>query len=310
MDDIRALNPEGREEEAIFSTLSKVSERNAEFYKTWMRPWVQATALRPWADAMGKLNPLRMQRQLLSDRMPLAPFIRQGAEWARTHRAPVSADHPLKAMEKQMADRITEQLNQLRDKRNEQTIEQARKLYGPDGLGKQFPPDTPDAEVAHARALQELEAARAAVMPDIAKGGFAEGVCRIVLAGMVSVGAFERRSLRLARLLAQLPGGGTLGADPKVNWVQLLKSQARITAVAPVEALNALEQLLPDATARENALAVSAAVMMIEPTLANPRREIIEFVMATLGADPDRVIALARQLTEQIEKPERKRKRT
>lgn len=310
MDDIRALNPEGREEEAIFSTLSKVSERNAEFYKTWMRPWVQATALRPWADAMGKLNPLRMQRQLLSDRMPLAPFIRQGAEWARTHRAPVSADHPLKAIEKQMADRITEQLNQLRDKRNEQTIEQARKLYGPDGLGKQFPPDTPDAEVAHARALQELEAARAAVMPDIAKGGFAEGVCRIVLAGMVSVGAFERRSLRLARLLAQLPGGGTLGADPKVNWVQLLKSQARITAVAPVEALNALEQLLPEATARENALAVSAAVMMIEPTLANPRSEIIEFVMATLGADPDRVIALARQLTEQIEKPERKRKRT
>jgi hypothetical protein len=83
----------------------------------------------------------------------------------------------------------------------------------------------------------------------------------------------------------------------------LLKSQARITAVAPVEALNALEQLLPDTSSRENALAVAAAVMMIEPTLANPRSEIIEFLMSTLGVDPQRVIGLARKLTEALEVP-------
>ena len=89
----------------------------------------------------------------------------------------------------------------------------------------------------------------------------------------------------------------------QTDWIKLLKAQARITAVAPVEALNALEQLLPDARSRENALALSAAVMMIEPTLANPRSEIIEFLMATLGADPDRVIGLARKLTDSLEKP-------
>jgi hypothetical protein len=43
--------------------------------------------------------------------------------------------------------------------------------------------------------------------------------------------------------------------------------------------------------------------MMIEPTLANPRSEIIEFLMGTLGADPERVITLARHLTESFEEP-------
>jgi len=308
MDDIKALNPEGREEEALFSTLSKVSELNADLYKQWMRPWMQMTAFRPVADALGKQNPLRLQRQLLSDQMPFAPFIRQGAEWARTHRAPIAQDHPLRAVEKQVAASITEQLNTFRDRRNEQSVQLARQLYGAKGLGALFPPDTPDADLAHARALKELEAARTAVLPDIAKGGFAEGVCRIVLAGMVSIGSFERRSLRLARLLAQLPGTGKTGVTAQTDWIKLLKAQARITAVAPVEALNALEQLLPDAASRENALALSAAVMMIEPTLANPRSEIIEFVMATLGADPDRVIELARKLTDSLEKPATRRK--
>jgi hypothetical protein len=310
MDDIKALNPEGREEEALFSTLSKVSELNADLYKQWVRPWVQMTALRPIADALGKQNPLRLQRQLLSDQMPLAPLIRQGAEWARTHRAPIADDHPLRAVEKQVAASITEQLNKFRDQRNEQSVKLARQLYGAKGLGALFPPDTPDADVAHARALKELEAARAAVLPTIAEGGFAEGVCRIVLAGMVSIGSFERRSLRLARLLAQLPNTNKAGVTTQTDWIKLLKAQARITAVAPVEALNALEQLLPDARSRENALALSAAVMMIEPTLANPRSEIIEFLMATLGADPDRVIGLARKLTDSVEKPVANAKRS
>jgi hypothetical protein len=76
-----------------------------------------------------------------------------------------------------------------------------------------------------------------------------------------------------------------------------------MTAVAPIESLNALEKLLPDQTSRETALAISAAVMMIEPTLANPRSEIIEFLMDTLGADPDRVINLARHLTGALNTP-------
>jgi hypothetical protein len=169
-------------------------------------------------------------------------------------------------------------------------------------LGAFIKPDVPDADIAQARALAELASFREEALAHITQGGFPEAVCRIVLAGMVSVGAFERRSLRLARLLAQLPAHARSGTG-QVNWIALLKAQACITAVAPIEALNALEQLLPTPASRENALAVAAAVMMIEPTLANPRSEIIEFLMGTLDADPDRVIGLARQLTESLDTP-------
>jgi hypothetical protein len=41
--------------------------------------------------------------------------------------------------------------------------------------------------------------------------------------------------------------------------------------------------------------------MMIEPTLANPRSEIIELVIDMLGVDPQRVIGLARKLTDDVE---------
>lgn len=303
MEDIRALNPEGREEEAMFSTIAQISEINAKLYKNWMRPWVKMLATRQTADALGKLNPMRMQRQVFSDSFALAPLIRQKAAQARAHRAPIADDHPLRQLEKKMAAQITDSLNKFRDQRDARTVTQTRQMFGPKGLGAWFKPHETDADIAYARALRDLEGFRAASLEKIAEGGFAEAVCRIVLSGMVSIGAFERRSLRLARLLAQLPADAHSGTPAPIDWVQLLKEQARITAVVPVEALNALEQLLPDTASRERALAVSAAVMMIEPTLAHPRSEIIEFLIDTLGVDPQRVIGLARKLTESLEAP-------
>jgi pimeloyl-ACP methyl ester carboxylesterase len=301
MKDILALNPEGRDEEAMFSTISKVSEFNSGMYKTWLRPWVKILATRQVSDAMGKLNPLRMQRQLFSDNFALAPFIRAQARLARENRAPIADDHPLRQMEQKMAAQISSSLDQFREHRDAQTVESTRRMFGPGGLGAWFKPEPSDAQVAQERSQRALESAREAVLEHITEGGFDEAVCRIVLAGMVSIGAFERRSFRLARLLAHLPMHAEHGAPEPRNWIHLLKEQARITAVAPVEALNALEQMLPTKTSRENALAVSAAVMMIEPTLAHPRSEIIEFLVDTLGVDPEHVISLALKLTGSLE---------
>ena len=302
MEDIRKINPEGREEEAMFSTISQWSEFNANLYKTYMRPWVRMTATRQMADMMVKLSPLRMQRQLFSESFPLAPWIRHQATAARAARTPVDDDNPLKKIERDMAQKISTALDDYRVRRDARTVSQTRQMFGPTGMGAWLKPQQSDAEVARERAERELEAYREAALAHIGEGGFAEAVCRIVVAGMVSIGAFERRSLRLARLLAQLPQMHA-SVSNQTNWVQLLKEQARIAAVAPIEALNALEQLLPDSASRERALAVAAAVMMIEPTLANPRSEIIEFLIGTLGVDPQRVIALARQLTDTLEAP-------
>ncbi|XVJ71858.1 MAG: DUF3141 domain-containing protein [Rhizobacter sp.] len=304
MDDIRALNPEGREEEALFSTVQKVSEQNANFYKTWVRPWVQLWAQPGVADVLGRMHPLRMQRQLISDSSPLAPLIRLLAQEARDKRLTLAEDHPVRQLEVAVSEKIVNLLNMHRDQRDAAVASWARLVYGPWGLGAWFKPDPTDAERAQTWAQAELAQAREAVLLRIHEGGFAQAVCRIVLAGMVSVGSFERRSFRIARLLAQQPSGPMPGGRlDKTNWVQLLKDQACITAVAPIEALNALPQLLPDQASRESALAVSAAVMMIEPTLDHPRSEIIELVMGMLEVDPQRVITQARALTQALENP-------
>ena len=296
MQDILAINPEGRAQQAIFSTIAKVSEANAKLYKTWMRPWLQLTVTRPLADALGKLHSMRLQRQLLSDTWPMAPIIRSRAAQARARRAQVSDDHPLRQLEQLAARQITEALQAFRDQRDKAVVDWSRLIYGPQGLGAFIKPGTPDADAALARALEELQKQRDLALQQVAQGGFAEAVGRIVLSGMLSIGAFEQRSLRLAHLLAQVPSGLLHDLDARTNWVELLKQQARITAVAPVEALNALEQLLPDQKTRETALAISAAVMMSEPALANPRAEIIEFLMGKLGVDPDQVMVMARHL--------------
>jgi hypothetical protein len=73
--------------------------------------------------------------------------------------------------------------------------------------------------------------------------------------------------------------------------------------VAPVESLNALAEMLPDTDTREHALALAAAVMMIEPTLHNPRSEIIELLIDALEVDPTRVMDLACRMTARLAAP-------
>jgi hypothetical protein len=286
--------------------MAKLSEINTAAYKTFVRPWLRTLVTQQTADALVALHPLRLQHQLLSDANPVAWWIRQWAGWARTERRAIDAGHPLQAAESRAADAIAEQLNSFRDARDQAVRDWARWFYGPQVLGALLPPDVPDEELALARAAADLEHARRDALRQAGAGGFAAAVCRIVLAGMVSIGTFERRSLHLARLLAAhgRPGGGAgsryAGTLSSAEWSALMREQARITALVPVEALNALNDMIPDTTSRENALALAAAVLMIEPTLANPRSEIIEYLIGTLDVDPIRVIELAKEMTESI----------
>ncbi len=306
MDDLRALNPEGRDEEQLFARVDQLSQFNSALYKTWVRPWLHGlqAPLRAWGDAATAWHPLRMQRSLFDDRHPAADWVRQLAQQVRAQRHAVPADHPQRAWEKTLTAWIENALNCVRDARDQAVVRWTRWAFGPLGWGAWLPARPSDEAVAVARAAEQIEQARAEVLPRIAEGGFPQAVCRIVLAGMLSIGSFERRSFRLARLLTELPARGDAGTvPPPVAWHRMLRDEARIAAVAPVEALGALAQMLPDNAARERALAMAAAVMMIEPTLAHPRSEIIELLMQMLAVDPAAVIALAKRLTAPVAEP-------
>jgi hypothetical protein len=307
MEDLRAVNPEGRDEEQTFSTVAKLSEINNSLYKTWLRPWLgnawAQAALRPLGDAMTKLHPLRMQRQAFSDMHPAAAPVAHLARHVRENRHALPDDHPVRQWEKAASTWLENMLNLYRDRRDQSVVDWTRAVYGPMGVGAWLPPDPPAEVLAAARAQAEIDNQRREVLPRIAEGGFGQAVCRIVLAGMVSVGSFERRSFRLARLLADLQAHGGNAKVQAIDWTRLLREEAKLAAVAPVEALNALGSMLPDTASREQALAVAAAVMMIEPTLDNPRSEIIELLINTLEVEPDRVMDLACRLTSPVRRP-------
>ncbi|MBP6764755.1 MAG: DUF3141 domain-containing protein [Rubrivivax sp.] len=301
MDDLRAVNPEGREEEQIFSSVAKLSEINTSAYKTLVRPWLGTWApqkmMRPLGDAMANLHPLRLQRQAFSDMHPAAGVVEDLARQVRENRHELPDTHPVRQWERGVSNWIENCLNLYRDQRDDANVQWTRLAFGPFGFGAWLPPEPPAEQLSAARATAEIEGLRREVLSHIEEGGFAQAVCRIVLAGMVSIGSFERRSLRLASLLAELRNAEGEPGMVAIDWPRLLRSEARIAAVAPVEALNALGTMLPTTALREQALALAAAVMMIEPTLNNPRSEIIELLINTLEVDPGRVMDLACRIT-------------
>jgi len=297
MDDLRAVNPEGRDEERLFSTVAKLSEINLALYRTWVRPWLRPLATRSLADAATHLHPLRSERRMLSDANPALGSLAALAEGVRNDRHAVPHDHPMRQVETAVSEGLEAGLNFYRDLRDQGMVQLTRMMFGPLGFGAWLPPERSDEDVAVERAGRELEAARTEVLERIGDGGFARAVCRIVLAAMVDKGAFERRTLRLAHLLALLPALPGEAAPNAERWHGLVCDEARIRAVAPEEALAALPSLLPDTAACEHALAVAEAVLMVEPGLPDPSSPVVAELIDRLGADPARVMDLALAVT-------------
>ncbi|MEY8878773.1 MAG: DUF3141 domain-containing protein [Leptothrix sp. (in: b-proteobacteria)] len=333
MDHLRALNPEGRDEEQLFSTVAQVSEINTAAYKTWVRPWLRPLASRALADAATHLHPLRRQRQLMSDIHPGAKPLSVWAEHVRGHRHTVADDHPARQVERALSSGIEGALNLWRDLRDQATVHYTRWAFGASGLGAWLPPDVPDEVRAQARAQAELDQVRSEVLGQVADGGFPQAVCRIVMAAMLRSGAFERRGLRLIQRLAErrLPPVDGQPGRAMFDWHRGVRFEARIDAVAPNEALDALGAMLPDPAARLRALAIAAAAVMISESAppadeervigadATPRqqqqldaheqarqkprhhqaaRNLIDRLIEQLGADRAQVLALAADLAD------------
>ncbi|GAB4400111.1 MAG: DUF3141 domain-containing protein [Rhodoferax sp.] len=301
MNDLYALNAGGRADEAGLDSLSQFSHHMLHAYKTWISPWVRAWVSPPLAQALAPLQPLRLQRRALSDAWPAAPWVHALARLSRSHRVQAPIHPTLLDWERSLAHAVHDSLDSLRQLRNALLVDWARWVCGPQGLGAWFAPRPSPQARAQAQAEQTLTRARAMALAQATRGGFAEAVCRIVVAGMLSDGVFERRSLRLARLLSRYPASQPEHRRSPEQWNATLKSQARIVAVAPLEALQALPALLPVTEDRATALAVAAAVFMIDLKRSNPRNDFIEDLMQALGLDAQQVMARAQALSEGVQ---------
>lgn len=306
-DDIRALDPDGgRADEALFSTIAQMSELNMQAYRTFAQPFVRAVGSRALGDFMRWLHPLRQQHLLFSDMSPFAPWLREAARRAREQRQSTAPDNVWLAWERLGSEWITEGLDRLGSARDEASEQWVMMAYGSRGLGALLPPAVADELAALQRAGADEEKARRLALEHVDKGGFADAVCRIVLAGIARGGGIERRNLRLAQLLGSSHRemvrqmvGVPPGAE-QLDWPKILDAQALIVTFAPQEAMAALTTLLPTRKERDHAVALAAAVLMAEPTLSDPTSPAAQFIRERLDVDPARVAALSLTLAQTV----------
>lgn len=305
VDDLRALNPECRRDEALFSTIAQVSEMNMRRYRQWLQPAVRAVGSKAFGEWLRWVHPLRQQHLAISDLHPLAPWIKQAADEVRERRQGVEADNPWLRWEQLGSRAISESLDRLGHQRDATLVHWVEAVYGPAGLGAWLPPRESDLASGAAHAAADEREGRRMALEQVEQGGFADAVCRILLAGLAHRGVVQRRGLVLGQLLADShrrmaeDAEGAVAADPVPgeDWATLLHRQALIVTFAPEEAMAALPTLLPTLEDREQALALATAVLMSESELADATSPTSRYVHELLHVDPARVADMALALS-------------
>jgi len=288
MDDLRALEPDGRRDESVFSTIAKVSAVNSASYNALVRPAVRAAISPALARAWSSASPARLQRVLASDANPAMRVVGELAEAVRAARAPVEAHNWFAQLERDNSAAIVKALDGYRDARDYWTARWVEWLYGPFALGAVFPPDESDESRARDRADRQLENARAVLATRIDVGGFPEGLVRMLLIALRDHRGIYRRSILLAQMAGRVANdliahGRLPGVSGPVDWRAIRQEQATILALFPEEAVAALPRLLDDKWERDLAAAMVGRILLREPESADPRSDMFLKAQEALG---------------------------
>jgi poly(3-hydroxyalkanoate) synthetase len=265
IEQLRLVDPETREDEAIFSTVAQVSEINDAIYKNTLRPILQAVITPEMGEWSRKLNIATLKRYAYSDFNPLMASVSLQAEQVRQYRRPIPADNIFLDLEKQASEMITDALNTYRDIRNAASSSYVKAVYGPLGLGAFFPPAAPVEEKVRTEAEQQLETLRDEAEPQFEQGDFTEGLARLFVLAMHHTGNIERRSFLIGdSIKASLPE-----IDPTA-WRQTLEAQTLLISLDAERAIATLPKLLKNLTERKRAVEIVAKVTMLAPELEDP----------------------------------------
>ena len=287
--DLLALEADGtRDDEALFSTIAKASEWSATAYKTFARPLVRAVVPPGFGELTMAMNRRRLERSLISDANPLIKPLGALAERVRADRKPVSADNPFLKLEQSASQSIIHWLDGFRDARDAATARWVEAVYGPTGLGRWLPPDESMESKARVRAAEFLERARIDSEVLIHTGGFPEALVRGLFAAVAETGVLTRRSIRIAQMAGELANalieqGRVPGVQGPVDWKRIREEQARVLALHPERALEALPGMLSDPALRNLATGLIGKILMSERGDGDVRSELMAQVETSMG---------------------------
>ena len=114
LDDIRALGGNDLADERRFEAAARLSEINLALYRSFLQPWVKAAVTPPMAEAMRRMNPLRLSYEMFGPRNPFLAWVGDAAERVRARRQPVRPDNPLLAAQERLSQQIVDGLEAWR----------------------------------------------------------------------------------------------------------------------------------------------------------------------------------------------------
>lgn len=279
IENILALD-DGRDDEAEFAAVSRLSDWASKTYELTMRPAIRTLVTPQMADALTKLHPIRQRRYVFSDQNPLMSGVAGLATEVRTHRQLASEDNPFVRLERVQAEMIEQGLNFYRDVRDAWLELTFHALYASPwmrAIGEQAPRSTVSHDITR---FPEVRAAVARV----AEGGFAEAVIRMLILLAQARGSVRRDRLeRSNRILHSRAPFDSMALDERTR---VINEQNMIVQFASDEALASLPKLLRDDVDRIRALNLTLDIAgpvdeMDAPTIAMFKR--IQTVLMTMA---------------------------
>jgi uncharacterized protein DUF3141 len=262
LDDIRALGGNDAADERRFATAARVSEINLSLYRTFVQPFVRATAGAPFAEWMHRMHPLQLQYELFSNANPMMSQVDALAEKVRAERKPVASDNPFVAMQEIASRQIVAALDGWREFSETMAERTFLTLYGSptlqaavgiDPAGTQplrRAPKSPLHRELLAKRIAELKAA-------IPTGGIRAAVIRGLLYAGMTRAAIDERGFGALRRIRAAHTDLSLAA-----FKTLVRDQFNMLHIDQEAALAAIPSMLPaDAQTRAEAFGLIGQVL-------------------------------------------------
>jgi pimeloyl-ACP methyl ester carboxylesterase/tellurite resistance protein len=287
VDDILALD-DGREDEAAFETVARISEINEGLYDAFVSPWVRLCANDATAETLRAIHPLRLQRFMISDMNPIMWPLQVMAHAVRENRRPVTADNPFVKTEQAISQQIEKSLDLYGNMRDRTQVLLFKTVYNSPLVEALAGLRAPYADASKPRARDEhaeqlLAAKIEAIRTREEQGGFAEAVLRIMLAVAQAEHMFDARGFRLAQRIKQ--EHPELRRIPHERMRAAAKEEAFMLRFDQERALAALPNMLPTEGERREALEIVRRIGYADGEIRPEGEAVLEQIERILGLD-------------------------
>ncbi|OQY53003.1 MAG: poly(3-hydroxyalkanoate) synthetase, partial [Desulfobacteraceae bacterium 4572_88] len=287
IEDILA-HDDGQEDEDQFRYVAAISEANNILYNLFLSPWVRMLTTPLSAEMIRQLHPMRVSRYAFSDLNPFLLPIRASVPAVRKNRKPAAADNTFAEIEKKVSEQIAFILDSYRDVRDLSHEYLFKLTYGSPWMQFIFPTtflektrQDREKRAYHAHAVaREDDAVRDKGLMTVDKGGFPEGIVRIMLAMADADNVFDREQFMVAEKLVQV--NRRLRKLKRNDFKQMLQEQASILDRDRERSLQALSQLLPSQDDRTEAVEIAKSIAYANPFLADKEEAMLKKIGAIL----------------------------